>query len=1206
MEKKKKKRIFYGKVLTRLMVIFFILGGIFQFLYKKSPVRSIPINSITHTIQSKCSQADEQIKEIKENLKKNNIKNISELVWKKNSIGYFVYEGDNLIFWTNNRITPKNTKEKSWQYALLPNMHTLVCSDTIGKYNIVAHIPLKYNFTNENDILENVFLSGISLDKEIKIKVDKEESENAICSKKGDYLFSLKVPKKTIYNESLSQIAFVFFAIAFSLLLFLFSNLPIWFGRTSIRLREFALISFIAISSVLLLLGFDIPSTFFANKIFSPYDYSGSFFVRTFTHLSFFSLFLIAEVLLFSSYVKTRATQKVNFLFYFKIIVLLVIPIVGFFIVRSFFFNIAYNSSIKLNFFQYIPPTLPIIWLHFLFFMWGMGLMLAFISVHRYALGLISIKKTFIIDTILFLILTVSIIFIFKENWLIKFIEILLCYIILYFHLLFREYLYGKRLFALWLFFFIGLYIFNFTEVQETKKIESYKVLTENRYLLDDKRADNLTVDLFQELQQDVEKDKKLYELLKTSNSSQIANVYFKNKYLKGLWKKYRAHIVVTDKKEEVYNEYNHLIETFGVKVGNTNFYKIENKDSDLNYIGQFTLSNSKKHFFFLDFYSKSYYNNSSISNLLIESNSDIETNAKLSTATYFNEKLQSTNGKYKYPDSSHWIKSNDKSFFHIKDGDYIHYIYAPNQSEYFVISEKEKKSIFLFLFYYIYVLSMFLVLTLIIVWLYKRIQAPKTTQLKFVTRYSYSFLLIMTLGFALILVFTTFYMRGKYEEQKIKKIKQTEAYIKNYLEEKYYWVKDLGNYEQEMLNEDLDFLSYVYQTDIHIYNKSGELISSSQPMLFQENIMSDRISPIPMTFQNNTLDIIEKIGNLKYRTAYSRFYNKDFKELGYISIPFFFSENRLEKDSKEFIVIIFQTHLLMLAFLILFILRLTRNLSEPLLLLQKNIKEIKLGKKNKRINYKPNDEIGLLVEEYNKTVMELEKSAKMLMQTERESAWRTMAQQIAHEINNPLTPIRLTIQKLQLVKKTKPEQFDAMFTKDAGIIIEQVDNLKRIVKSFSDFSKQQDVEFEEINIVEKLESITTLFRKNEEEVKIIYKAPKEEIFILADIDQITQVFNNLIKNAIQAIPRSRKGYVNIYMKKSENKLNIFVEDNGKGISKRNQKKLFQPKFTTKTSGMGLGLSIVKNIIESMGGAISFESESYKGTTFKVTIPLSL
>jgi len=262
----------------------------------------------------------------------------------------------------------------------------------------------------------------------------------------------------------------------------------------------------------------------------------------------------------------------------------------------------------------------------------------------------------------------------------------------------------------------------------------------------------------------------------------------------------------------------------------------------------------------------------------------------------------------------------------------------------------------------------------------------------------------------------------------------------------------------------------------------------------------------------------------------------------------------------------------------------------------------MRLGRRNEKIDYTLNDEVGQLVIQYNRTVDELEKSARLLAKSERESAWKSMARQVAHEINNPLTPMKLTIQQLQRTKKMNDSRFDDYFDKSAVMLIEQIDNLSRIAGTFSNFARMPEANFERVDIASKLYSVVQLFANNNEQIEMKYEGPESEVFVYADPEQLVQVFNNLIKNAIQAIPSDRTGEVLVTLQ-ADQQIAISVTDNGAGIEPDIQSKLFIPNFTTKNTGMGLGLAIAKNIIELSGGTISFSTELNRGTTFTVVLP---
>ena len=255
------------------------------------------------------------------------------------------------------------------------------------------------------------------------------------------------------------------------------------------------------------------------------------------------------------------------------------------------------------------------------------------------------------------------------------------------------------------------------------------------------------------------------------------------------------------------------------------------------------------------------------------------------------------------------------------------------------------------------------------------------------------------------------------------------------------------------------------------------------------------------------------------------------------------------------------------------------------------------------KIDYKPKDEIGQLVEQYNRTVEELEKSAQLLARSERESAWKTMARQVAHEINNPLTPMKLTIQQLQRRKAMNDEHFDEYFEKSSSTLIEQIENLSKIASTFSTFARLPDAKFDKVDVARKLSSVVILFSNNNENMNITYEGPDENIFVWADQEQMIQVFNNLLKNAIQSIPATRRGEIGVNLELTEKWIHIYIKDNGKGIADEIKDKLFTPNFTTKTTGMGLGLTITQSIVMMFGGGITFETKEDEGTTFKIALP---
>ena len=229
----------------------------------------------------------------------------------------------------------------------------------------------------------------------------------------------------------------------------------------------------------------------------------------------------------------------------------------------------------------------------------------------------------------------------------------------------------------------------------------------------------------------------------------------------------------------------------------------------------------------------------------------------------------------------------------------------------------------------------------------------------------------------------------------------------------------------------------------------------------------------------------------------------------------------------------------------------------------------------------------------------ELEESAVQLARSEREQAWREMAKQVAHEIKNPLTPMRLTVQNFQRKFNPEDENIHSKLDEYSKTLIQQIDTMSSIASAFSNFAKMPAQQNETLNVVYVVKLALEIFNED----YIVFTSEKEEIIAKLDRTQLIRVVTNLVKNAIQAMPEKKTPKIDIHVSTDNGNVIITVADNGSGVSDENIDKVFEPKFTTKTSGMGLGLAMVKNIVETYKGTITFKTEKDKGTVFKVTLP---
>lgn len=281
----------------------------------------------------------------------------------------------------------------------------------------------------------------------------------------------------------------------------------------------------------------------------------------------------------------------------------------------------------------------------------------------------------------------------------------------------------------------------------------------------------------------------------------------------------------------------------------------------------------------------------------------------------------------------------------------------------------------------------------------------------------------------------------------------------------------------------------------------------------------------------------------------------------------------------------------------------LSNSITSPITTLGEKLSQIKLGHKNEPLDYKVNDEIGTLIQEYNSMLLKLEESAEFIAQTERDLAWREMAKQVAHEIKNPLTPMKLRIQYLQNAVRRPDVDKDALVNKVAHTLLEQIENLSQIANEFSNFAKLPQGQNEKVVLNEVVEAIHDLFRKRDD-MDVLLAEPIDDVTVFADKNHLIRVLNNLVKNAIQAIPQERRGNIKLTLYKEDLHAMIKVSDNGMGIPDHMKHKIFTPNFTTKNSGSGLGLAISANMLDSFNAKIYFESQESIGTDFFIQIPL--
>lgn len=595
---------------------------------------------------------------------------------------------------------------------------------------------------------------------------------------------------------------------------------------------------------------------------------------------------------------------------------------------------------------------------------------------------------------------------------------------------------------------------------------------------------------------------------------------------------------------------------------------------------------------------------------LLIDDSADNLRNLEnYSFARYVDQKLVAASGPYNYRINTTLYSDNQGEFEFEDYKKYTHLIHRVDDRTLIVVSRKnmtffDRVTVFSYLFAFFGLLMLMLVL----------LQSPGVMRLTFFNHLNVKIQLLSTgiilvallsFGFA-TRIYTSNQLQEKNESILSEKIQsvliELEAPLKN--------ADTLSAPLVDQISAMLTRLSYVFFTDINVYDLGGKLVATSQPKIYDTGLMAPRMNAeafVKVTI-NKKSDYIheETVGSLNYLSAYVPFRNYNNDIVAYVNLPYFARQDALEEEITRLLVTLVNIFVLLLALSVIAAVIITDWITRPLQQLQYSLSRIELGRRNEQIEYKGTDVIASLVNEYNRKVAELEINAEQLARSERESAWREMAKQVAHEIKNPLTPMKLNIQLLQRAAAEGADDLEERFERTAESLIEQIDTLSQIASAFSNFAKMPRAEMAEVNLNKLISSAVDLYKELPgAEIRFAPYATEAPL-VHADYNQLLRAIQNLIKNGLQACTDIENPIITIRIVQSEGAFVVEITDNGEGIPEELQDRIFQPNFTTKSTGMGLGLAMVKSIVLNIHGKIWFETESGRGTSFFIEIPTAI
>lgn len=1204
----------YSTLIGAILCSFLFIAFYFQIFSNNFDSSVEAFESSLHKQESKL---ESNLEFFRSDVREKGIAKLWETVDDKDEINFHVYHRDSLVFWNTNQLPilrfadihfPSEgliQLQNGWYYAKIVEEN---------EYLICGSFKVKQDYSYENSDLVNNFPDYLPLSFEAGIELD-EEVGFQIKGSEGEYLFSLVPEENQEISSSESVISLVLLLLMISAWMLAFVGLS---KRLSQKLKWLFPIGVVIIR--ILSLHFEWFTFMEETEAFDPSLYGNSIWFPNFAeymiNIAVF-VYLMHEMHIALKLVKSNLIGRISVLLIYLSSIFLWVLLV--YLIRGLIENSSIPMIIDKLFALNAFSLLAVMSLGVFFYSYYLLLRTIVVKCKdaKWSAARLAVI-TFIVGCS-FLIYEINLGDQLFLNGLYPMIFFGLTVYLVYRYDKLRQL--GAGLIQLVLFSLVlSVNVSEFNKVKERGERELYA----NQIAID---KDIVTEAEYSLLASKIQSDNFLQRFISSPQEMSVSDFQegMERRLFNGFWDRYEMNFSLHNENQESliqyrkdpsegYKELERIIERSGSPSEiNGNIYYIEDHSAQLSYIIRQKLYNkdsTNTAVLFCTLKSKKIPEEIGFPRLLISVQTNVlETLESYSVAKYHKGRLVTKYGDFNYP-SSHTAmvpeKMKTKGFFDY--GKYSHYVLIKDNSNVIILSNKNFSSIDL-LTSFSYLFSFFGMLLLPMLFrLNSRGAAKRTVSLAMKIQ-----LVLISLVFLSLLAFgwgSGVFVSNQYNQytndvisEKLNSV-QTEVRAK------------LGDYESLSINENGNYMQYILQkfakvfyTDINMYDNDGYLLGTSRPKVFNIGLLSEQMNPTALKYMNynqkSEFVQAESIGDLNYSSAYLPFYNNNGVQLGFINLQHFGQQREFENQIQKFLVAIINVFILLLAISIVLAIFISTWLTSPLRILQESFARVKFGKHNVQIEYDREDEIGALVKEYNKKLLELEFAAEQVAKSERESAWREMAKQVAHEIKNPLTPMKLSVQQMLRTHDPEDPKSGEKLKKVANSIVEQIDALTTIANEFSSFAKMPNPREERLDLVALVKGVSEVF-KTADGVEIKVSCTPEEIFVKADKNQFVRVFNNIIKNAIQAIPADRKGKVNIELFVQKNKVHAEISDNGVGIDPSKEGKIFVPYFTTKSNGTGLGLAMVKQIIENHHGSIDFESVLDEGTTFILILPISL
>jgi signal transduction histidine kinase len=689
---------------------------------------------------------------------------------------------------------------------------------------------------------------------------------------------------------------------------------------------------------------------------------------------------------------------------------------------------------------------------------------------------------------------------------------------------------------------------------------------------------------------------------------------YLMQQYMQGYMQHYDLQVTIcpqytklqVDEKEiDCLDFFNGELARYGTPV-DTVFYYIANDNGRNSYLGKLSFSdNAKQVVLFLELDSKLHSGGEGYPELLLEKNiaRKIRIPAGYSYAKYADKRLVSSYGNYPYPHRyQHYFPEGARQT--VNNG-YAHLLFYPDARYMIVISRPAHTFWSLtILFSYLFIL---LGIGLPVLWWVAGIALPwRLSPNTFRRKIAALLIASFVVSIVSTAVFSISYNVDRYRKsawgQMEEKIHTVLVRLDTYLSNEH----TMATEDDLEFERELYLLSNSMHIDINLYDTSGRLVATSRPEIFEKQLQSTRMNRAALNrlSRGRIMEYRHKetIGNFAFYSMYATYHNLRGTVTGYVNIPYFARRMSDIRDVSAIVTAIVNMYILTLIIAMLVGGMLTSRILRPLEIVRRHMQRLDVTRQMDYIRYDEKDELGDLIRAYNQMVRDLEESTRKLAQSEREGAWRQMAKQIAHEIKNPLTPMRLSIQHLMRLKRENAPDWQARMEELLPALLEQIDTLAKTASEFSTLTKTTTDKAVDVSLNNLIDELRPLF-DTYTHIRFEWQATVSRAVVRGHADQLLRVLVNLLTNAVQAVQNKPEGKICVSLEEQAPDYIIRIDDNGDGVQEDLQVKLFTPDFTTKNSGSGLGLAISKNIIEQQGGCISYRRSALGGACFTVQLP---